>query len=117
MKFLLDANIPYSTVEIFPKNHKVFHVRDLGLAQATDERIIAWAKRNKAVLITRDLDFANIFNFPPKNYFGIVVIRTPYFYSAKEIKRILNGFIAKFDLKTLPRAIVIVEEGRIRIRK
>jgi len=68
MKVLLDANIPYSLQEIFPTGYNVFHVKDLNLANAQDQEIAEWAKKNKAVIVSRDLDFANINNFPPENY-------------------------------------------------
>ncbi len=117
MKFLLDANIPYSAKEIFARAYTVVHVRDVALAHAADEVIIRWAKRHKAALITRDLDFANILNFPPREYFGIVVLKLPYFYHARAIERVLGDFLSKVDMRTVPRATIIVEEGRIRIKK
>lgn len=87
MKFLLDANIPYSAKEIFSNEYEVF------------------------------LDFANILNYPPKRYYGIVVLRLPYFYSAKNIKDALFKFINTVILNDIPKSIIIVEEGRYRIRK
>ena len=117
MKFLLDANIPYSAKEIFSSEYVVFHVKDIGLEQSTDDEIINWAAKNQAVLITRDLDFANILNYPPKRYYGIVVLRLPYFYSAKNIKDALFKFINTVILNDVPKSIIIVEEGRYRIRK
>lgn len=115
MKFLLDANIPYSSKEIFGEEHIIFHVRDLSLQEASDEHIAKWAKENKAALVTRDFDFANILNFPPKEYFfGIVVLKIPYFYTASDIKRVLTDFIRKVVISTIPRSIIIVEEGRFR---
>ena len=74
MKFLLDANIPYSLQEVFPKGHNVYHVRDLNLANAQDQEIAKYAKKNKAVIVSRDLDFGNINNFPPENYYGIIIL-------------------------------------------
>lgn len=117
MKFLLDANIPYSTKEIFSIEHEVFHVRDVELERSADEDIIGWAVKNHAALITRDLDFANILNFPPNKYSGIIVLRLPYFYSAKDIKDALFKFINTVNLDDISKSIIIVEEGRFRIRK
>src|SRR3989338_6982634 len=95
MKFLLDANLPYSAKELFAPKHEVFHVRDIGLANASDEKILVWAKTNGAILITRDLDFANIQRVPPENYHGIIVLRLPSFYVADHIKRVLAEFFSK----------------------
>lgn len=117
MKFLLDANIPYSAKQIFRATDEVFHVRDIGLGDASDRTIIAWAKKRRAVLVTRDFDFANILNFPPQEYFGIVVLKVPPSYHADSIKRVLAGFLSRVDAKSLPGATVIVEEGRFRVRR
>lgn len=116
MKFLLDANIPYSATEIFASRHDARHVRDIGFANAADEDIASWAKEHGAVIITRDLDFANTIVFPPEKHCGIIVIRVPSFYSAKDIKRVLEAFMLSVDERRLERSLVIVEEGRSRFR-
>lgn len=117
MKCLLDANLPFSAKEVFPAIFQVLHVRDLDLESASDLEIISWAKRNKAILFTRDLDFANILNFPPQKHEGIVVLRIPSFYSAKNIKSLLRGFLLSVDPKKLTKSVIIVEVGRFRIRR
>src|SRR3989344_7636547 len=116
MKFLLDANLPYSAKELFAPKHEVFHVRDIELADASDEKILAWAKANEAVLITRDLDFANIQRVPPENYHGIIVLRLPSFYTANHIKKVMAEFFLKTTDESFSRSIIIFEEGRFRIR-
>jgi|SRR3989338_10927102 len=117
MKFLLDANIPYSAKEIFKEQNEVAHVRDFNLQSASDEEIITWAKQNKAVLISRDFDFANILNFPPKEYFGIIVLKIPFFYTATDIKRVLENFLEKAEVSSLPKSTTIVEETRFRTKR
>jgi len=117
MKFLLDANIPYSAREIFGENHNALHVRDLNLQNASDKEIIDWAKQNKAALISRDFDFANILNFPPKDYSGIIILKIPSFYTAFEIKRVLRNFIEEINSSLIPKSTIIVEETRFRIKK
>lgn len=117
MLFLLDANVPYSAKDLFGKLHKVFHVKDINLQNAQDRDIIFWAKQHKAALITRDFDFANILNFPPKSNAGIIVLKIPYFYTAFDIKRVLNNFLMKIDVASIPNSTIIAEETRFRIKK
>lgn len=117
MLFLLDANIPYSAKGLFGNPHKVFHVRDLNLQNAQDNDIVLWAKQQKAALITRDFDFANILNFPPKDNAGIIVLKIPYFYTASDIKRVLGNFLIKIDFASIPNSTIIAEETRFRIKK
>ncbi len=117
MKFLLDANLPYSAKAVFGSEHEAIHVQDVDLATAADIAILNWARKQKAILITRDLDFANILRVPPKSHFGILVLRLHSSYSAKEIKRVLGGFLSKTDSQSFPRSLIIVEEGRYRVRR
>lgn len=117
MLFLLDANMPYSAKGLFEKPHEVFHVRDINLQSAEDNDIILWAKQHKAALVTRDFDFANILNFPPKNNAGIIVLKIPYFYTALDIKRMLSNFLIKIDFTSIPNSTIIAEETRFRIKK
>lgn len=118
MKFLLDANVPYSAKETFQlKGHQVIHVRDVSLEQSTDFVIARWARRKKAVLVSRDLDFANIVSFPPKNHYGLLVLRLPSAVSAKQICRYLDGFLDFAGGRDLKNTLVIVEPARIRIRR
>ena len=101
MKWLLDANIPYSAKNVFPSDDNVLHVEDIGFAAAADEAIF---------------DFANILHFPVRNHPGVVVLKLPSFYNADAIKRALRGFLAVIDKKELKGALVTVEEGRYRVR-
>lgn len=109
--------MPHSAKELFEKPHEVLHVRDLGLQDAQDLDIADWGKQNKAALITRDFDLANILNFPPKLYFGIIVLKIPYFYTASDIKRVLNNFLQNIDFSSIPKSTIIVEETRFRSKK
>ena len=117
MNFLLDANLPYSTKEVFPKAYNIFHVRDIGLSDATDEVILSWAKEHRAVVVTRDFDFANILRFPPQEHFGVVVLKLVSGSNTMNIKEVLGAFIQSIEAPLLTKAVVIVEDGRYRIRR
>ena len=52
-----------------------FDVRDIGLRSAKDPQIAEYAQAEKLCLITGDYDFADIRNYPPDRYSGIVVLR------------------------------------------
>ena len=116
MKFLLDANMPYSAKEVFRKPDDVFHVRDIGLASATDEEIRKKALESEAVLVTRDLDFANIILHPLATHHGIVVLRVPSYFTAKQIVSVLKLFFLKIQKTDLIDRLTILEPGRYRTR-
>ena len=72
MRFLVDANLPRSTAALLRTlGHEVEFARDIGLAAAPDRDIATRAKTTGAVILTRDLDFADIRQYPPENYVGL----------------------------------------------
>jgi hypothetical protein len=50
-------------------------------------------------LVTGDFDFADIRNYPPQHYAGIVVLVIPPTVTATYITRLLDSFLV--DLNTL----------------
>ena len=73
--------------------HEVEFARDIGLAAAPDQDIAARAKTTAAALLTRDLDFADIRQYPPEDYAGIVVLRLPDDATARAIGAIVERFV------------------------
>ena len=70
--FLLDENIPKSVKKFLEgKGLSVDYVPK----GAKDREVASLARENRAVLLTRDSDFANLVLYPPEDYFGIVVFR------------------------------------------
>ncbi|HEY7299202.1 MAG TPA: DUF5615 family PIN-like protein [Xanthobacteraceae bacterium] len=94
MPFLVDANLPRLVVAILRSlGHHVEFARDIGLAAAPDRDIAARAKLTGAVLLTRDLDFANIRQYPPESYSGLVVLRLPEDATARAIADVVERFV------------------------
>jgi predicted nuclease of predicted toxin-antitoxin system len=78
MRFLLDANMPRSAIgTLSARGHHVEFARDIGLGAAPDTQIAERARQTGNALLTRDLDFADIRQYPPGQYGGIVVLRLP----------------------------------------
>jgi predicted nuclease of predicted toxin-antitoxin system len=118
MLFLVDANLPRSTVLLLRRfGHTADHVRDIGMGGAPDSEIAARARQTMAVLMTRDIDFADIRNYPPDRYFGIVVLRMPDDAVAADILRLTERFLKETDLLgRVPQHLVILESNRVRFR-
>lgn len=118
MKFFLDANIPYSALEIFTElNLEAEHARNVGLSRASDKEIMDYAIKNNSILVTKDLEFANIRIFPIAMHYGIIILRLPSFFKAFEFVNILKTFLISIDLNSLEKSIAIVKLGRYRIRR
>ena len=70
MKLLLDENLSHRLVaelsEIFPGS---VHVREVGLASASDDDVWQYAARNGLAIVSKDADFHQrsfVEGFPPK---------------------------------------------------
>ena len=117
MKFLLDANMPRSALAALRNfGHVVDHVREIGLGDATDDRIAASALAFEAVLVSRDLDFADVRRFPPEVTQGILVLRLPDDTRSDEVSAVLSQFLGSALLVRLPGHLVILEGDRVRFR-
>jgi predicted nuclease of predicted toxin-antitoxin system len=118
MRFLLDANMPRSALAVFVLfGHEAVLAKDVGLGSASDDEIAARARSTGSVLLTRDLDFADIRRYPPDEYNGIVVLRLPDTTVAGEIALILKRFLNEpAFVDSLPGRLAIVELERARFR-
>jgi len=119
MQFLIDEDLPRSIANLLRRyGHETIDVRDIGLRGAKDSEIAHHAKNKKLCLVTGDFGFSDIRNYPPAQYAGLLVLNMPGDATAIFITKLLEGFIKQDKLVSeLPGKLVIVEPGRIRIRK
>jgi predicted nuclease of predicted toxin-antitoxin system len=118
MRFFLDANLPRSALAVFTRfGHEAEFARDIGMASASDTEIAAHALKTGAVLLTRDLDFADVRRYPPERFVGLVVLRLPENAVATEIARVIERFLSEpLFVSSLPGHLAIVEIQRARFR-
>lgn len=118
MKFLLDANMPRSALVVLREaGHEANHVRDLGLGDATDACIDERARSMVAVIVSRDLDFADVRRFPPEPRPGLLVLRMPDSSTAADVVGLLSRFLSATALvHRIPGHLAILEPDRLRFR-
>ena len=118
MRFLVDANMPRSTLSLLAGlGHTGEHARDIGLGHAPDAEIAARARNTGAAFVTRDVDFADIRNYPPHEFQGLIVLRMPDDTVAQTIVNLLERFLKQTELAArLPGHLVILEPDRVRFR-
>ena len=119
MRFLVDEDLPRSAVELLRRHgHEANDVRDLGLRGAKDSEVASYARQNGLCLLTGDFDFSDIRNYPPAHYSGIVVLKVPYMATCAFVLQLLDKYLERSDVLTGTfKGLVIVEPGRIRVRK
>ena len=117
-RFLIDEDMPRSTaVALRQAGYRAEDVRDLGLRGHTDQEVFECAQALRAVLVTADKGFANVLRFPPGSHAGIVVVRVPNELPTQEVNRELLRALADLEGRDLNGILVIVEVGRVRVRR
>ncbi len=118
MRFLLDENMPLSTLEILKeKGYSAEHVRQTSLVGSPDIIIAEYAKRQNLILITKDLEFGSMLFYPAGTHYGLIVLRLPSYFKARQINNVLKDFIDKIDISELANSCTILQVGRYRKRK
>jgi predicted nuclease of predicted toxin-antitoxin system len=91
--------------------HDVLTVHDQGLAGHPDADVASAVQKEQRVLVTFDLDFADIRRYPPSWYAGIVVLRLGAPTLANQINA-LTRFFTEFS--EIAGHLWIVEHTRAR---
>ncbi len=118
MKSLVDEDLPVAAAELLRSSgHEAMHVRELGLRGSTDRALFDFAQSEHALIVSADLDFANILQFPVGSHRGIVVLRFPDYFRRAEIVDLLSRFLDSADVDSFVGALVIVEPGTYRVRR
>ena len=117
MRFLTDENIPRDVVRMLRDlGHDVMDVREQGMGGAADDDVSEAAKSGDRILVTMDTDFANILQYPPHEYAGVIVLRVPR-PTRHRIAEALKEFLAVVNEKDIEHSLVIVGPGAYRVRK
>ena len=114
MKFFLDANLAYSTRDIFSNHGEVAHARDVNLAASPDKVIANYAQKEGAVLVTQDLEFSNPHLFPAGSHRGLIIVRMPDGFTAAQTNEVLRWFLGVTPAEELESTVTVVEPGKIR---
>jgi predicted nuclease of predicted toxin-antitoxin system len=115
VKFKLDENLSPSLAELFTSaGHDAHSVVEQDLGGATDPSVLLRCTQESRVLVTFDLDFANIQAYPPGAHAGIVVLRLAtqsHSAAAAALERVLTLLPGE----SLAGSLWIVEDQRVRI--
>lgn len=119
MRFLVDEDLPRSTDSLLRQHaQEAIDVRDIGLRGASDSEIAAYAQKNGLCLLSGDMGFADVRNYPPGKYSGVVVLRLPAKATSSTILTLLQSLLVQTEIiNQLSGKLAIVESGRVRIRR
>ncbi len=118
LKFVIDEDIPYSTGrELKKQGHEVIDIKNSKIRGSDDEKVYNFTQKERAILLTGDKDFGNILWFPSGRHFGIVIAHFPNEISSQEMTAQIVNELKKLSREDLQGNLIILEPGRIRIRR
>ena len=116
MKFKLDENLPIEVKHLLQqRGHDAHTVHDESLCGAADSPLYQACVREQRILMTLDLDFADIRTFPPADSPGIVVLRLPRTDKAS-VQGVIPSILKLVDTEPIRQRLWIAGEKRVRIR-
>lgn len=116
MRFKIDENLPVEAATLLLEaGHDARSVLQQDLGGQTDADIASACQRERCILITLDIDFADIRTYPPEQFHGLIVLRLRR-QDRPHILDVLARLIQTFRSEPMQRQLWIVEEDRIRIR-
>ncbi len=116
MKFKIDENLPIELAEaIRAFGHEAETVFSEALAGAPDERVLATTAAEDRVLLTMDKGIADVRQYPPASFAGIVLLRPRRAGRIETIEFAKRHFPTLVTLELSGRLVVVSETG-IRLR-
>ncbi|HEV8717418.1 MAG TPA: DUF5615 family PIN-like protein [Candidatus Binatia bacterium] len=117
LRFKLDENAdPRWREPLAQAGYEVSTVAEESLQGAEDEVVAKVCQKERRCLITADLDFAQILDYPPEKYVGLIILRHPHPTLAGMV-RLIRQIVAALPNESPVGRLWIVEPGRIRIHE
>jgi predicted nuclease of predicted toxin-antitoxin system len=116
MRFLADMGVSQQVVEwLRTKGHDAVHLRDEGLQRLPNGEIFQKAAREQRIVLTFDLDFGEILAASGGQIVSVILFRLRNTRTDFVIQR-LDDVLNQSSADLSRGAIVIVEDGRHRVR-
>lgn len=116
VSILLDMNFSPEWVPFLEQGgHQALHWASVGDARDEDATIMAWAAARGLAILTCDLDFGTALALSHARAPSVVQVRD-HDVLPKHIGSFVLTLLQRYEAELLAGALVVVEEGRSRIR-
>ncbi len=117
MRFLADVGVSLTTVKALrQEGHDAVHLREQGLQRLPDEEILGKARQENRIILTFDLDFADLLALGMAQSPSVMIFRLSNETPASVIPRMLS--VIQERRKELEEgAIIMIEDSRYRLRR
>lgn len=117
MRFKIDENLPREfALMLRDAGHDAHDVVEESLGGQPDDRIAERCRAEDRVIVTLDLDFADIRMYPPQGLAGMLVLRAQH-QDKRHLIRIFDRVIALLKTEEISHRLWIADETGVRIRE
>ena len=117
MRLLIDnALSPIICQELLDADHDTIHVRDVGMAAASDDDIFDYAERESRIIISADTDFATILALRRATSPSFVLLRGDIERRPRAQAKLLKELLPQLEEPLIAGAVIVITRDRIRIR-
>jgi predicted nuclease of predicted toxin-antitoxin system len=120
MRFFADHCVSNYVIEVLQRSgHEVFRLRDYIPPDSPDSEVIAKAHELDCILVSLNGDFADILNYPPENYKGIIAlqVRDHPEVVPQIMVRLMDYMLTYAEMEHYRGKLLLVEAHRIRVRE
>jgi predicted nuclease of predicted toxin-antitoxin system len=116
MKLKLDENLSrHLKPPLIELGHDVLTAADEDLLSRPDTEIAQVANNEQRMILTLDIEFADLRKYPPGSHPGIILFR-PLSLSPLSLNDFITEFIRRTDLDKLDACVAVVDPVRVRVR-
>ena len=112
LRVLIDECVLGKTVKLLRESgFSVVTLGEVGKTSATNGTVISIADKERAIIVTNDLDFGNLLLYPLGSHSGIIVLR-PRLDTAEaidDVHRILISLLKETNPAEIERALIIID--------
>lgn len=116
MKIKLDQNLGERGRKALAQDgHDVCTAGMQNLGTASDDEIWVRCAAEDRILVTLDLDFADVLRFPPENRPGVAVLRVAEHRGSQMIPSVIESLRRALAREDIRGRLWVIEPGRVRI--
>lgn len=97
--------------------HDAVHVRDYGMARATDEEILTRAAQEQRIVLSADTDFGFLLASRQETLPSVVLLRRLAFHRVDFVVALVVNNLPTIAEALAQGSLVVVEPNRIRVRR